>query len=265
MNTFIIIAAFIFGTCWGSFLNVVIWRLPREQSLGGRSGRSECPHCGHALAWFDLVPLVSFAIGQGVCRYCHKKISVRYPLIEVITGFLFAAAAAATVPHDLISWLLMLKLLTIISVCITVFVIDLEHYLILNKIVYPAIIITGFLALAISLASGTYQPILSSLICAIAAYLIFGLVWLVSKGKWMGFGDVKLVAWIGLALAWPATATAVFLSFIIGAIVGLALIALGKKQLSSRIPFGTFLSATTLLAAFYGPELWTIYWGIFQP
>lgn len=264
MSTITILAAFVFGTCIGSFLNVVIWRLPREIGLGGRSGRSECPNCHHVLSWHDLVPVLSFAIALGACRYCKKRISIRYPLIEVVTGFLFALAAAVTMPHDLISWLLMLKLVVIISVCVTVFVIDLEHYLILDKVVYPAMVVSGVLIIATSVVGGSYSQILSSAICGLAGFVLFGLVWVVSKGKWMGFGDAKLVAWIGLVLAWPSTATALFLSFILGAIVGLGLIVSGKKQLGSKIPFGTFLAVATVLAAFYGPQLWAMYWGVFQ-
>lgn len=259
---FAVVAAFVFGACIGSFLNVIIWRLPRQQTL---SGRSQCPHCHHSLKWYDLIPLFSFLFSAARCRYCKKPVSYRYPLIETITGFLFAAAMYHVQPHDLVTWLILLSLVFTTSICIAVFVIDLEHYLILDKIVYPAMVLSFVLALAISIVSGSAQPAVSSLLCALGAFIPFWLIWYIAKGKWMGYGDVKFVAWLGFALAWPGIAVALFISFTVGAIVGIFLIVFGKKQLSSKLPFGTFLSIAAILAAFYAPQLWGLYWGIFQP
>lgn len=261
MTVFFTLTALVFGACIGSFLNVVIWRLPRKKDLGGRS---HCPHCNHTLVWYDLIPLLSFVFNVGRCRYCQQPISLRYPLIEFITGVLFSLAYLHFAPQDLISWLILVKITVIISVCIAVFVIDLEHYLILDRVMYPAMATILLINIALSLVSGSSQSLLFSLLSALGAFLLFWLVWFFSKGKWMGFGDVKLAAWMGLALAWPGVAVALFASFIVGALVGIFLMVFAKKQMTSQVPFGTFLSAATVLAAFYGPKLWDVYWALYQ-
>lgn len=260
MTTFAILASFIFGTLIGSFLNVVIWRLPRDKSI---QGRSECAHCKHQLVWTDLIPVLSFLLAAGKCRYCKKPISFRYPLIEIVTGLLFALTVVHFMPQDLLTWLLAAKVTLIIGVAIAVFVIDLEHYLILDKLIYPATLLMAILIILIEIVSGSTNLLVSSLLSAAGAFVIFWLVWFISKGRWMGFGDVKLAAWLGLALAWPNLGVALFLAFIGGAIIGLGLITFGKKQMSSQVPFGTFLAAAAILAALYGPQLWKLYWGIY--
>lgn len=261
MNQLIIAsAAFIFGTLIGSFLNVVIWRLPRGESLGGRS---KCPHCHYTLGVANLVPLISFLWQGGRCANCRKPMSVRYPVIEAATGLLFAVAATQTLAAGIInasSLLDLFRLAFIIPVLIIVFVIDMEHYLILDVVIFPAIVAVLALNIAIDLSGYHSVLILSShtgggVVAAALAGGFFYLLWAVSKGRWMGFGDVKLALFLGIALGLPGIAVGLFLSFMIGAIVGVALIAAGKKHLQSHVPFGTFLSIGALLALFYGPAL----------
>lgn len=262
-----IVLAFIFGLIIGSFLNVVIWRLPRKESL---SGRSHCPHCGHTLKWHDLMPLLSIALQGGRCKYCRSKISLRYPFIETLVGTLFALAMWLFPVTDLISALFFLKLMIVVAVCVVVFVIDLEHYLILNRIVYPAIGAMLVLDVALGFLRADYSSFLYSVLGALVAGGIFWLLWYGSKffrgetGLWMGFGDVKFVIFMALALGFPAIVIGLFLSFMAGAIIGVGLIVVGHKQFSSRLPFGTFLSIATLAALFWGTQLWDLYWGLFS-
>jgi leader peptidase (prepilin peptidase) / N-methyltransferase len=257
------IAAFCFGTLIGSFLNVVIWRLPRSAGLGGRS---QCPHCHAALGPANLVPLLSYAAQRGRCAQCGARISPRYPLIEAATGLLFAAAAVYVLAGggSPASYLELARWLFIITVLITVFVIDLEHYLILDIVVFPAVGTILILNIVLDLAAR--QPLWSlgshtvtGILAAALGAGFFYLLWLVSRGRWMGFGDVKLNLFLGLALGLPGMAVALFLAFMLGAVVGVGLIALRLKKLQSQVPFGTFLSTGALLVLFYGPSLWSWY------
>lgn len=249
--------AFVFGVVIGSFLNVLIWRLPREEKP---NGRSHCPGCGHELVWNDLIPVLSFIFSAGRCRYCKKSISFRYPLIEIITGVLFALAIITFPLNDAVSWLMLIKAIFVIAICVTVFVIDFEHYLILDKVVFPAIAVVAGLLIATDISSGTTMNTIYGILAAVGVFIPFWFLWFVSKGKWMGFGDVKFMAFMGFALGFPGILVALFLSFGIGAITGVFLILAGKKQLSSRLPFGTFLSVATIIALLYGPGLWSLYW-----
>src|SRR6476469_2055720 len=200
---FAIAAAFVFGSCIGSFLNVLIWRLPREKSIGGRS---QCPNCDHTLSWFDLLPLLSFLSTRGRCRYCQKPVSFRYPLIEVVTGFLFACAMYQVLPGDLINWLLYIKIAIALCVCVLVFVIDLEHFLILDRVVFPGWVIFIVLLIVNAFLKGSVHELAQSVLAGLGAGLGFWLLWFISKGKWMGYGDVKFVVLMGLMLGWPGIA-----------------------------------------------------------
>ena len=257
---FTIFAAFVFGSCIGSFLNVLMWRLPREEKI---TGWSHCPNCNHRLEWWNLVPLFSYLFHGRKCQYCKKEISSRYFIIEFITGILFALAVWQLGPSDWLMWVTALKMVTVIAVCITVFVIDFEHYLILNKVIYPAIGLMLLLNPVLSIMTRSPEIFVTSLLAAVLAAVPFWILWKFSDGKWMGDGDIRFVAFMGLALGFPGILVALFLSFIVGAIVGVALIYLGSKQMSSKLPFGTFLSMATIAALFYGVKLWDFYWGLF--
>ena len=259
----IAVIAFVLGTLIGSFLNVVIWRLPRGESLGGRS---HCPHCHALLGPANLVPLLSYAFQRGRCANCRARISPRYPIIELASGLLFAAAAVHWLAgfSQPLNYLELLRWLVIIAALIAVFVIDLEHYLILDAVVFPAAAMV--LALDIALDLAARQPLLSfgshtagGILAAILAAGFFYALWLVSRGRWIGFGDVKFNLLLGLALGWPYVIVGLFLSFMIGAIVGVGLIVFASKKMQSRVPFGTFLAVGATLALFYGPSVWDWY------
>lgn len=261
-----IILAFIFGTLIGSFSNVLIWRLPREESI---QGRSHCPHCNHQLVWHDLIPVISLLLQRARCKYCGKRVSLRYPFIEVLVGTLFALTIWLFPVTDLASGLIFAKVAIAVLICVIVFVIDLEHYLILDRIVFPAMLLMLAFSIAMDLVEGGFRNTLMSVGAGLAAFIPFWLLWFGSKwfagseGKWMGYGDVKFAAFMGLALGFPGIAIALFLSFILGALVGVGLILIGKKQFSSKLPFGTFLSFATILALFWGYDIWQAYWSLF--
>jgi len=254
---------FLFGLAIGSFLNCLIYRL--EKKKGFLKGRSFCPHCKHTLSWQDLIPVFSFLILKGKCRYCGKKISIQYPLVELATGILFVSLYLLLNSQNLLVTRYPLLItsfwLLITSFLIVIFVYDFKHYLIPDKIIYPAIII----ALIYRLIGIYYLPtsIYGYLFSAFAGAGFFLVIVLLSRGKWMGIGDIKLAFLIGLLLGHPNTLLALFLAFLIGAIIGVGLIGLKKKTIKSELPFGPFLVIGTYLALFFGEKIINWYFNLF--
>jgi len=255
---------FIFGLSVGSFLNCVIYRLalpnPARRDLGGLKSRSYCPHCKHNLGWQDLIPILSFLILKGKCRYCQKPISLQYPLVELATGILFLLIVFRFSSDFLFS----IFCLLISCFLIIIFVYDLKHYIIPDKIIYPAI--------AIALIFNTFYSIfiinnskflIQSLLSALGAASFFLIIVLVSRGRWMGIGDIKLAFFMGLFLSFPGILIALFSAFLIGAVLGLWLVAFGKKTMKSEVPFGPFLVTGTFIALFFSQPLINWYWNLF--
>ena len=275
MEILVYIFVFFFGLIVGSFLNSIIYRLstgaPHQLLFksGGGLSRSFCPDCRHTLSWQDLIPLLSFLILKGKCRYCQKPISRQYPLVELVTGILFLLIFNYTFPNLLAIgyWLLVTSFLIII------FVYDLKHYIIPDKIIYPAIA-TAFLYQLFrilefgnwnlfgiwNLEFGILRPILS----AVLASGFFLIIVLISQGKWMGAGDIKLAFLMGLFLSFPKILVALFLAFFIGAIIGVGLVVSRKKTLKSEVPFGPFLVTGTFIALFWGENIINWYLNFFN-
>ena len=248
--------AFVLGTAIGSFLNVVIWRLPREEGMGGRS---HCPNCLHQLSAYNLIPVLSFLIQRGKCKYCQKPVSWRYLIIELATGLLFAATLYIYAPLSISDLAYVLVALFAVAVCVAVFVIDLEHYLILDKIVYPATAVVLVANIAYDLVfpgAGFFRGFaVSSLMGLVVAFVPFYSIWAVSGGKWMGFGDVKFAAFMGVLLGPVGFGVALFVAVLSGTIVSIPLLVAGKKQLTSKIPFGTFLAIGTLISLWWSVQI----------
>ena len=258
---------FCFGLIIGSFLNVVIYRLEKDEDFV--KGRSYCPHCKHQLTWPDLIPVVSFLFLQGKCRYCHTKISWQYPLVEIATGLIFLLIFNQLSTYQLIN---LFFLFYIASVLIVIFVYDLKFYLIPDKVLFPAIIIAFLYRLVFVIASGVFLnapcgnldcfaslamtgAVLNYVLAAILASGFFLFLYLISRGQWMGFGDVKLAILLGLLLGFPSILVGLFLSFFFGAIIGVVLLFFKKKGLKSEMPFAPFLIIGTLAAMFWGDKI----------
>ncbi|MBU1045560.1 prepilin peptidase [Patescibacteria group bacterium] len=275
---------FIFGLIVGSFLNCAIYRLEKKESF--LQGRSYCPHCKRALAWCDLVPLISFIALKRRCRYCKKPISWQYPLVELATGILFVSIFwHLSLGFDLsfgfchLDFLTILYYLLIACFLIVIFVYDLKHFIILDKVLIPAIILSIFYRPLESIINYQLSPariatqsvvggqsvaggIINYLCAAFGAAGLFLLIYLISRGKWIGFADIKLAMLLGLILGWPKIALSLFLSFFIGAIIGIGLIVFSGKKLKSEIPFAPFLIAGTLIAFFWGQGLINWYFSL---
>lgn len=254
----VLIFVFILGLFIGSFLGVLADRLPREESVV--AGRSHCEKCKKNLKWIDLIPLFSFLLLKGKCRYCHTRLSPFYPMVELTTGIIFALTVLFVLNNSqflisnfqfLINFQLLINLiyyLFIASCLIVVFFADLKYGIIPDKIVFPSIVIS-FLYLFIIHNSLFIIHFWS----AFGACLFFLALFLGTKGKGMGFGDVKFAFLMGLILGFPNIIVSLYIAFLTGAIVGIILVIWKKKKsLKAAIPFGPFLALGTFLALFWG-------------
>lgn len=253
---FYILASLVFGSIIGSFLNVVILRLPLEKNL---KGRSSCTHCKHQLSGLDLIPVFSFIFLRGKCRYCKNEISPRYFIIEIITGILFAFATWQVAPQNLADCLQLAKYFVALSTLLVVFQVDWEHFLILDSVLLTGGIIYICFSVPLDLLQGKLinlnGGLTNGLFAAILGPVPFFLIWYFSKGEWMGFGDVKFAVFLGIILGFPKVFLGIMLSVILGGIVSIFLLIFTKNTLKSRIPFGTFLSIGAFLTLFYGDKI----------
>jgi|SRR3989344_4040847 len=260
----IVFLLFLFGLFIGSFLNVVVDRVTKGQSL--LYPPSHCPHCHHRLSPLDLIPLVSFLLLGGKCRYCKKKISWYYPIIELATGVLFAMVilfipvigimnqelAISNMIH------LVFYLLTV-SVLIAVFFADLKYGLIPFSVILPAIASTTLFLLLYS-RSLIPNHVIAGISAAVFFYLLNLFGKKIFKQESMGFGDVIFAFYLGLLLGLPEIIFSLYLAFLTGGIVSLILILLGRKRLrGSTVPFGPFLVLGALIVLFGGDKLLTLF------
>jgi len=230
----------VYGIVIGSFLNVLIYRIPRKEEFV--KTRSHCMKCGYQLKWYDLVPLLSWLQLGGKCRSCKTKISIQYPLIELLNG-----AAYLGIYHLLgFGWWTVIACL-MFSILLVVFFIDLRHMIIPNVLV----ITIGVIGLVWTVVTGDY---LSHIAGFFVVSLLLLVIAIISKGG-MGMGDVKLMAAAGLLLGWQNILLALMLAAIIGSVVGVTLIAMKIVERKHPIPFGPFLSLGIMVAMLFGDSI----------
>ncbi len=223
---------FLFGVIFGSFLNVLVWRLNDEKAPKFWQGRSICPKCKHSLSWQDNIPLFSYISLGGKCRYCKKKISIQYPIVELLTGI-----ATVLVGFNPL-------LLGIVYAFIVIFFSDLKYQLIPDEMVVLIVIFSLLLNFN-----------LQNIVVGFFAALGFFLVVLATKFQGMGLGDVKLAFAMGLLLGFPAILVAVWFSFILGGVFAIALLILHRKKIHETMALGPFLVLGTLIAALWSNTL----------
>lgn len=241
----IAVVAGLFGLVVGSFLNVVIHRVPIRQSIVRPSSR--CPSCGERIKSFDNLPVLSYLMLRGRCRSCKVRISPRYPLVEALTGILFALSAYEFGLSLSLAWALVL-----ISVLVALAGTDLEHRLLPNAIVVPAAVV-GFLLSVVVDPEGWWIYLVSAV--AVAAGL-FALALAYPGG--MGMGDVKMGGMLGAFLG-PYAALAVFIGALLGVLVGGVLMVTGTIERGSALPFGVFLALAGVFTLFLGQDVWGWY------
>lgn len=258
--------AFLFGACWGSFLNVCIYRIPAELSVV--KPRSRCPKCMTDLAWKDNIPIFGWIFLGGKCRYCKTSISPRYPSIELLTAILFAliyfnypillqdgrfdfrAVAYAVLTFGLLlgSW------------------VDIDEMWIPDRVSIGGMIVGPVFSFLIPALHGADTPVGGLIESLIGLAVGFGSLWavaligkLVLKKDAMGFGDVKLMGTLGAFLGWQSIVFIIFVSSLLGTIVGVSIIALGKKEWQSKIPFGPYIAVAAIIWFLGGHVLWEAY------
>jgi len=274
---------FMLGAIVGSFLNVVIHRVPNEQSIVFPN--SACPHCGTPIRAYDNIPILSWLLLRGECRSCSGPIAARYPSVELLTGLLFV----------LVYWQIGLTpilpvYLAFVSAMVALIFIDAEHMILPNVITYPLLI--AAVALRVLFPLIFTENYFSDTLYAPAVYLMEGPAWLVSffgaaigalvggGSLWivgelwkrlrgvdaMGLGDVKMMLGVGALLGWRLVALSIFLGAFSGAVIGLILIAKQKdKNLQTQIPFGVFLGTGSILSLLFGEQLIAWYTRMFVP
>jgi prepilin signal peptidase PulO-like enzyme (type II secretory pathway) len=289
---------FFFGLAIGSFLNVVILRYDGEKFLfeaKALGGRSHCMHCGKTLRWFELVPVVSFLVQGGRCRHCGARLSAQYPAVELLSALIFtfvpfaifggeaASAAGASVLASLPAALIVIAALWVAAfeLLLVMAAVDIRMGIIPDEIN----ILLGVIGIALMIAAAGYAGssanhsflgpyaaifgmqsdiLVNRLFAAIVAGAFFGLLILVTRGRGMGMGDLKLAVPLGLVFGWPDIAAVIMFAFVIGAVTGLFSIARGKKTMKGTLPFGPFLAIAAGAIFYWGPAIFAWYFSFLK-
>jgi leader peptidase (prepilin peptidase) / N-methyltransferase len=255
ITTASIVVAGVFGAMIGSFLNVCIYRLPLRRSIVWPG--SACGSCGHMLAWFENVPVVSYLILRGRCRACRAAISLRYPLVELLTAAMFAGAWWYYGPSTLLVSRLMFG-----CALIVLFAIDLEHHLLPNVITLPGIFV-GF-AFSLFAEPGWMASLAGILVGGGVLWGIAEAYYLIRHEEGLGMGDVKMLAMIGAFVGWKLMLITLMMASFAGSIVGIILIVSKRGGMKYALPFGTFLALGAALAATIGPDVLDWYLGFYR-
>ncbi len=284
LETFLIIFAFIFGSFFGSFFNVIIYRLPRDESI--IIPGSHCTLCGEPIKWYDNIPLFSYFILGGKCRYCKEPFSFRYFVVELVTAILFAMVVRQYLPvvFEISVFqglgLILFHFFFVGGLIISAFI-DIDHQIIPNEITFPGIplgLLASFLFPAMMYPFVPYQvgmmmsrwsSLLWSFVGAVAGggslYVIGIFGKLVLKKEAMGMGDVKLLAMIGAFIGWQLMLLTVLFASFTGAMVGGILMASKKAKWQSKIPFGPYIVLGALISYFWGKGIILWYMRLFLP
>ena len=251
----LILVLFFLGISIGSFINALVYRL--EEKLPIVRGRSMCIECKRILAWHDLIPLVSYFQLRGKCRYCKARISWQYLVVELVTGIAFILPVVKIFNFQFsifnefsIFNFHYLRYFVFVTMLMVIFAYDLRYMLIPDRISLSAIVIVFLL----QIPNSKFQ-IPNLFLAALIGFTFFFLQFILSKGTWIGGGDLRLGFLMGLMLGFPNIVIAIFLSYILGSIVSLPLVAVGRKRLKSPVPFGVFLTTATIAVYLWGDAI----------
>lgn len=251
---------FLVGICVGSFLNVLITRIPKKESI---LGRSYCDHTGEKLRWFELVPIISFLIQGGKSRHSGKPLSICYPIVECITGVVFVlfwvrlTTQAAKYKTNMVTTMFgveldMVLFFAFISLCLTILFIDMKHFIIPNRLQIAFFIVSVIIKL---LSGQFFSTFFIDIFSAFLVALPFMLILFATKGKGIGVGDIKLAANIGYLFQWQIGFIVIYLSFVIGAVVSVALLIFGIVSRKSKLPFAPFLIMSIFVVMFFYAQI----------
>lgn len=265
----LVIFIFMFGLTFGSFVNALVWRIYMQENKPKRHannkgkysilhGRSMCPSCGHTLSSIDLIPVFSWLSLGGKCRYCHMSISWQYPFVELLTACLFLGCyvfwPAQLEGYQIISFIFWL---VYIVGFMALAVYDIRWYLLPNRVIFPLMYLASLeFMIHLIFFDGGLALIINTLLSILVGGGIFWALFQISDGKWIGGGDVKLGFLIGTILADPAKSLLfIFTASLIGTLVSLPLMALGKAKRTSHLPFGPFLLVAAIIVYLFGASM----------
>lgn len=251
-----VILIVVFGLVWGSFLNVVIYRLPKGLSL--LQPPSSCPHCGKQIKAYENIPVLSYLVLRGKCRSCKAKISAVYPLVEALTPFCFLLVYMqySIVPHFFVSCLF-------VSALIVLGFIDYYHQILPDEVILPGLVVAliyTFFRNDLSLV----QALLGAGVGAGFLLLVYGIYYVVRKKEGLGLGDVTMMLLVGAFIGWKLTLLTLILASVGGAVVGVFFIIFKKKDLQHALPFGTFLAPAAFVALLYGQKIIDAYLSLYR-
>ncbi len=282
IETAFTILLFVFGTFIGSYINVVGTRYSREDGFGKSNfGRSRCPHCSKQLTWFELIPIISFVLQGARCRGCREKLSLGYPFVEIVAGLIFAFVPwvlGYSVPS--LIWIAIFLIFLLISI------IDFRLRIIPDKL-NLLIVVFGVLLIVFRYVSGEYGTgltvegtflgsyalifwfwgqniFINHLVGTLSAATFFWLIYFISRGRAMGFGDVKLATAVGVLMGWPDAALALVFAFVLGGAAGALLLITNKKDMKDAVPFGPYIVAGVALVFFFGHDIISGYITLFD-
>lgn len=277
---FFAVLSFCFGTCLGSFCNVCIYRIPLEIPVY-KPKRSFCPHCKKQIAWYHNIPLLSWLMLGGKCRYCGAGISFRYFLVELITGMLFLLVwlkcdllvekpILGLVPFS--DWrLIPVYWLVVFGLVLGTFV-DFEHMIIPDRVTLGGIVLGVALSALLPSLHGQTTVLKALLWSSIGTIVGGGTLWLTAiigsiifKKEAMGFGDVKLLGAVGAFFGPKSILFTILVSSLVGSVVGVSLVASKNRDMQSKIPYGPYLAMAALIWMLWGPALWDGYLNLFRP
>ncbi len=247
--------SFILGLCFGSFLNALVWRT--RENICISNDRSMCPHCRRRLVWYENIPIFSYIFLHGKCKTCRRGITIQYPLVEFFMGLVFLLVIVVRSGGELIFTPEIVRDLFLVFNLGFIFLYDLKHKEILDFSTIPTIIVFIFFAPAIGWHS--WQSIGIGILIGGGVFLA---QYLISRGKWVGGGDIRLGVLMGVVLGFPNILLALLLAYVGGAVFSLILIALKKQDMKGETPFGTYLALATFVAMLWGEEIITWYVGL---
>jgi leader peptidase (prepilin peptidase)/N-methyltransferase len=251
----VLVAIGVLGACVGSFLNVCIYRLPRNESLVWPGSR--CTSCGRSLSWFDNLPILSWVVLGGRCRTCRAPVSAMYPIVEATTALAFIGGY-------LLYGITPLGVVRVLFACalIVLFVTDLQHKILPNAITLPGVVV-GFVC-SCFLPPGWFDSLIGILVGGGVLFAIAEGYYRIRGEEGLGMGDVKLLAMIGAFLGWKLVLLTLMLASLSGSIMGVALIASRRGDMKYALPFGTFLAIGAVVSAAWGTPIVDWYFGFYQ-
>lgn len=256
---------FALGVCIGSFLHVLVYRTVEDKE-DWKTGRSRCDHCAYIIKWYDNIPLLSFLLLRGKCRKCHKRIAVSHVAMELMVGTLFlwwywAGSVFFLLVDQPFTVLQPFFWLLIGTLCLVIVVADMKYFIIPDWAVATMAIATIVYRIVLVHAGIMQQAdFIAMLLAAVGVGAFFWLLRFATKQKGMGMGDVKLAPVLALLVGWPQVLVALLFAVCSGALIGSALLFLGKHKLKQPIPFGPFLIFGSTIALVWGDAIWGWYW-----